>query len=212
MCKTILFQGDSITDCGRNRSEFYSLGDGYPLLVASQLAVSYPQAYHFVNRGISGNRIVDVYARIKAEIINLKPDYLSLLIGINDVWHEINDKNGISAPKFETLYDLLLQEIIEQLPQIKIMIMEPFVLEGSATYDSQEPSRWEYFRAETALRAEIAKKMAAKYNLEFIPLQQLFDAATNEAPADYWLKDGVHPSIAGHKIIKDAWLAHFQNL
>jgi len=87
--KIILFQGDSITDCGRSREDFSEIGKGYPMLVKAQLGFENPGEFEFQNRGISGNRIVDVYARIKSDIINLKPDYMSLLIGVNDVWHEL---------------------------------------------------------------------------------------------------------------------------
>ena len=90
MPKRILFQGDSITDCGRDRNNFYAMGGGYPNFVKAELGASYPNEYEFINRGISGDRIVDVYARIKRDFINLKPDYASILIGVNDTWHEVN--------------------------------------------------------------------------------------------------------------------------
>ena len=99
-----LFQGDSITDADRNRDNDASFGLGYPNLVASELMNKFPGEYEFINKGISGNRIVDLYARIKMDIINLKPDMMSILIGVNDVWHELNDRNGVAAPKFEIIY------------------------------------------------------------------------------------------------------------
>ena len=111
--KTILFQGDSITDCGRNREMITSTGVGYPLLVKAQLGFENPGEYTFINKGISGNRIVDLYARIKADIINLKPDYISFLIGVNDVWHEFGGHNGVDADKFEKIYTMLIEEIKE---------------------------------------------------------------------------------------------------
>ena len=121
--KTILFQGDSITDCGWDRKDPLSLGIGYARLVAAELGFENPSEYTFYNRGISGNRIVDVYARMKADITNLKPDYMSILIGVNDVWHEIAHQNGVAAEKFEKIYDMLIAEILEVLPNIKIMII-----------------------------------------------------------------------------------------
>ena len=93
----------------------------------AELGLDNPGEYEFINRGISGNRIVDVYARIKADIINLEPDVMSILIGINDVWHEVGHKNGVSAEKFFKIYSMLIEEIQEALPEIKIMILEPFV-------------------------------------------------------------------------------------
>ena len=103
--KTILFQGDSITDCGRSRENDSDMGMGYPTMVKGELGLEYPGQYTFLNRGISGDRIVDIYARIKADIINLKPDYMSILIGVNDVWHELGGCcNGVSAEKYEKIY------------------------------------------------------------------------------------------------------------
>ena len=94
--KTILFQGDSITDAGRDRDDFYDLGKGYPVLVAGRLGLDAPGEFRFLNRGVSGDRIVDVYARMKRDILNLKPDVLTLLVGVNDVWHEFDQHNGVS--------------------------------------------------------------------------------------------------------------------
>jgi len=214
MSKLILFQGDSITDCGRNRGDITSTGVGYALMVKGELGNCYPGTYQFINKGVSGDRIVNVYERIKADIINLKPQYMSLLIGVNDVWHELGGKhNGVSAEKFEKIYDMLIQEIMEALPDIKIMILEPFVLEGMATIATEaEPERWDYFKREVCLRAETAKQMANKYNLTFVALQEVFDNACKRASASYWLYDGVHPTPMGHWIIKNEWIRAFQEL
>lgn len=194
--KTILFQGDSITDAGRSRDNDNDRGTGYPTLVSAELGFKYPNEYKFINRGISGNRIVDLYARIKRDFINLKPEYLTILIGINDVWHEINDKNGVDNKKFFKVYCDLIEEIRSMLPDIKIFILEPFVLKASATEKS-----WSIFRRETEMRAESAKAVAEKYGLTFIPLQEKFDEAEKKAEASYWLGDGVHPTAAGHELI-----------
>lgn len=214
MSKLVLFQGDSITDCGRSRVYDTELGTGYPLMVTAQLGAEKPGEFQFINRGISGNRIVDVYARIKMDIINLKPDYMSILIGVNDVWHELNGvHNGVSAEKFEKIYDMLISEILEELPDIKIMIMEPFVLEGPGTTATEEyPDNWEQFKTEVPLRAAAAKRIAEKYNLPFIPLQEKFDEACKQAEATYWLGDGVHPTAKGHWLIKEEWMKTFRNL
>ena len=210
--ETILFQGDSITDCGRKREDITSTGAGYAHMVKGHLGYECPGQYEFINKGISGNRIVDVYARIKMDIINLKPDYMSLLIGVNDVWHELGDRhNGVAAEKFEKIYDMLIAEILESLPDMKIFILEPFVLEGTATAATEEePDRWDCFRTEVPLRAAAAKRIAEKYNLPFVALQDLFDDACKQAPASYWLRDGVHPTSMGHWIIKNEWMRVFR--
>lgn len=194
--KTILFQGDSITDAGRSREHDDNRGIGYPTLVSAELGLKYPGEYNFINKGISGNRIVDLYARIKCDFINLKPDYLTILIGINDVWHELGCKNGVDNKKFFRVYCDLIEEIKTMLPGIEIFILEPFVLKASATKED-----WNVFSKETRMRAESAKAVAEKFGLTFIPLQEKFDEAEKKAEASYWLSDGVHPTAAGHEII-----------
>ena len=210
MSKRILFQGDSITDALRSRESDLYPGNGYPTLVKARLGYEHPGEYEFFNRGISGNRIVDLYARIKKDLINLKPDVLSILIGVNDVWHEVEIENGVDAVKFERIFDMLLTEVEEALPGIRILILEPFVLHGSATEAIEEkPQRWEYFRDETPLRAAAAKRVAEKHGAVWVPLQERFDEACRLAPAEYWLWDGVHPTQMGHELIARAWLEAF---
>lgn len=211
--KTILFQGDSITDAKRDRENDNYLGSGYATMVAGQLGLEHPGKYRFMNRGISGNRVSDLYARIKRDIINLKPDYMSILIGVNDVWHEISSQNGLSEQKFEIVYDLLICELLEELPQLKIMILEPFVLPGTATEATPEnPRRWDLFHTEVPRRAAAAKRIAEKYGLPYIPLQSHFDNACTLAPASDWLIDGVHPTPMGHALIKQQWMEGFTQL
>ncbi len=205
--KTILFQGDSITDMGRNRDYDLDMGCGYPTLVAASLGAGNPGQFRCVNRGISGNRVIDLLARVKCDMINLKPDYLTILIGVNDVWHEFDFQNGIETALFEQYYDMLLTQLQEALPQTKLMILEPFVLKASATAD-----KWEPFRAETEAKAAAARRVAEKHQVVFVPLMKVFDDAQALAPADYWLYDGVHPTAMGHELIKQEWLKGFDKL
>lgn len=205
--KKILFQGDSITDAGRWRNDDDYRGNGYPTLVSGVLGLDRPGEFEFINRGISGNRVVDLLARVKEDIINLEPDYMSILIGINDVWHEISRKNGVSAERYEIIYNMLIEQVKEALPNIKIMILEPFVLKASATEEE-----WDTFRSETEKRAVAAKRVAKKNNLVFVPLMDKFDEAAKSASPDYWLLDGVHPSAMGHELIKREWLRAFEQL
>ena len=202
----ILFQGDSITDAGRNTSNgsLISIGQGYPFLIDASLSAQYPGKYEFVNRGVSGNRIVDVYARIKADCWNLEPDLLSILIGINDVWHEVGNRNGVDAGRFERVYDMLISDTLERFPATRVMVLEPFVLRASATV-----AHWGEFYSETLLRAEAARRVAEKYHQIFVPLQAKFDEAAARVSPEYWLGDGVHPMPAGHQLIADAWCEAF---
>ena len=205
----ILFQGDSITDVGRNTNNgsLNSIGQGYPCLIASRLGADEPETYEFVNRGISGNRIVDVYARIKADCWNLAPDLLSILIGVNDVWHEFGGKNGVDAKRFYNVYKMLVTDTLEKLPDIRMILMEPFVLKASAT-----EGLWDEFRSETEKRAEAVRRIAEECSQTFLPLQKMFDEAALRAPASFWLGDGVHPTNAGHQLIADAWIKTFKAL
>ena len=204
----ILFQGDSITDAYRAYDNDWNLGIGYPRLVSAELGFEEAEKYEFFNKGISGNRVVDLYARIKRDIINLAPDVMSILIGVNDVWHGLDpNPNGVDEDRYYDVYCMLIEDIKKALPNIKIMILEPFVLKASAT-----EGKWDVFRAEVLKRAEKAKSVAEKYGLTFVPLQAGFDALCEKAPASYWLGDGVHPSAMGHEFIKREWLKAFNDM
>lgn len=215
MTKTILFQGDSITDSVRNREnelEVYP-GHGYATMAMGEIGLRYPEEYKCINRGIGGNRIVDVYARIKSDIINLKPDYMSILIGVNDVWHELGRQNGVDAEKFEIIYSMLIEEVKAALPDIKIMLLEPFVLKGpSTTSNTNYADLYPIFREEVGKRAQATKRIAEKYSLKLIPLQEKFDAVYNPENPTYWLWDGVHPTPAGHALIKEEWIKAFEEI
>ena len=203
----ILFQGDSITDADRRDEYICGMGRGYPGYVAARLGLEQPDAYQFVNRGISGNRIVDVYARIKQDIINLKPDVISFLIGVNDAWHEIGSQNGVATDKFKKIYKMMIDEIQEALPDVKIILMEPFVLEGTATKDNID-----LFVKDVSEKAVAVREIAEEYNLSFVPLQSDLDALTKKAHNDYWLLDGVHPTIYFHQYMADKWIEEFKKL
>ena len=202
----ILFQGDSITDCSRSKDNDSFKGAGYPHLVTAHLGYENPGEYEFYNRGISGNKIVDLYARMKRDVINLKPDVMSILIGVNDIWHELN-KDGVEENKFEKIYDMFLAEVKEALPDIKIIIFGAFISNSTRTSDD-----WEFLYEGTTKRAAIAKKLAEKHGHIFVDLQERFDEAIAKVPEPFWTKDGVHPTEAGHELIKRAWLEAFEKI
>lgn len=204
--KRILFQGDSITDAGRNMNSGSkaSIGQGYAMLVSAAVGRNFPEAYEFLNTGISGNRIVDIYQRIKCDFWNLKPDIYSMLIGVNDVLHEASYQNGVEADRFRNVYRMLLADTKQVLPNLKIILMEPFVLKGEATEQN-----WGFIRDEVAKRREIVREMAEEFQTGFVPLQQIFDTAINNTNSAYWVADGVHPTPAGHQLIAEEWLKVF---
>ena len=213
MSELILFQGDSITDAARSREKDFLSGHGYATMVKGFIGNSHPEKYTFLNRGISGNRVTDVYARIKNDIINLAPDYMSILIGVNDVWHEFSYKNGVKTDKFEKIYTMLIEEVKEALPDIKLMILEPFVLRGTATAQNEDyEDLYPLFRADVEEKAKAARRVAEKFSIPFVELQDKFDAVYNPELPDYWLYDGVHPTAAGHMLIAQEWLKCFEKL
>lgn len=205
--QTILFQGDSITDCGRNReaagtpNDLTALGQGYAMMAAAELLSTRPaDGLRVFNRGISGNRIVDLYARIKGDILNLKPDLLSILIGVNDTWHGKNPdwNNGVAIPKYERIYRDLLNEVREALPSVKFVLCEPFVLRCGVVRDD--------WVEEIDQRRAVVAKLATEFDALLVPFQSLFDEAVKFAPPEYWALDGVHPSAAGHHLMAKCWL------
>ena len=201
--KTILFQGDSITDAGRGDG----LGVGYVNQVAAKLFYEAPGEYDIINRGISGNRVLDLYARWKIDCLNLKPDVLTILVGVNDVWHELLYDNGVDTEKFEKFYRMLLDETKQALPEVKLILMEPYVLYGTATAE-----KWESFEKEVAEKRAVVQKIAKEYKLPLVPLQQIFDDAVKTAPQGWWCEDGVHPNLAGAELIAQSWMKVFKEL
>ena len=199
----ILFFGDSITDMGREKSEEISVrsyGDGYVFFVAGDLKRENPNV-QIVNRGISGNRIVDLYARIKKDVWNHKPDLLSILVGVNDVWHELGEaKNGVELERFKRIYKMLIEDTKKVLPDLKIVLMEPFILKGSATEERIE----EFLQVKEYAKA--VKELAEQTGSYFIPLQQKLDEAEKMNGGRAYLYDGVHPDIAGARLIADEWI------
>lgn len=213
MAKRILFQGDSITDAGRNREDFHSLGYGYPLLVAAHLTAEYPGEYEYVNRGVGGDLLADLYNRRQADLLDLAPDYLSLFIGTNDAWAELDQGRPIVTDAFEQMYTDLLEEIFATHPNTKVMLISPAIMEGLFSRNTEEqPDRLNQFRLHVASRIEAVRRVAAKYDLPFVDMQAVYDAACERAEAAVWTGDGAHPTAGGHELIKRAWLQAFEQL
>lgn len=201
---TFLFQGDSITDVGRKRgvaqpNKPKALGNGYVRLIVNELVKRTPQnPPDCYNRGVSGDRVVDLYARWKIDGVNLRPDLISILIGVNDTWHEFGSQNGVEIARYEIVYRLLLDYTLEKLPTVQLVLCEPFVLPcGVVTAAWQD---------EMDQRRAIVQKLAQQYNSLFVPFQQMFTNALAQHPASYWAEDGVHPTDAGHQLMADRWL------
>ena len=206
MVKTVLFQGDSITDCGRVRDNAHNLsqamGPGYPALVAARVQnYDWSKKYNFINRGISGNRVVDLYARWKIDALNLRPDVISILIGVNDTWHEQNWNNGVEPERYDKFYRMLLDWTKDVLPDTKFILLEPFLLKFGFVTDA--------WVEELDIRRRMVKKIAEDYGAVFVPLQDLIsEKAAEAADPELVLVDGVHPSLFGHQLIADQYLKY----
>ncbi|MFF2016058.1 MULTISPECIES: SGNH/GDSL hydrolase family protein [Paenibacillus] len=194
----ILFQGDSITDAGRNYEDALSLGYGYPLLIASRLGHLYPEKnLTFLNRGISGHRAVDLQGRWDKDCLDLKPTWVSIYIGINDTWRRYDSGDATSAEKFEASYRDLIERTKKTL-DAKLVLVEPFVL--------PVPEDRKGWREDLDPKIHVVRELAREYGALLVPLDGLFAAASATAEPAYWAPDGVHPSSAGHGLIADAWL------
>ena len=203
--KTILFQGDSVTDCYRREEATLGYGHGYAAMVAAELGTRAPGSYTFYNRGIGGDRITNIYARIKTDVLNLKPDVMSLMVGINDVWHNSPVRNGTDTPKFRMIYDLVMTEVKETLPDCKLILMTPYFTE---TFASWVPE----FRTQVIEKQEVVREMAKKYGAALYDTQAVIDEAVKHAPIEYWTMDGVHPTLFGHRLLADGWIKVFDTL
>jgi len=195
----ILFQGDSITDSNRNRELSDNLGRGYALMVAGLLAALHPHlAPTCLNRGISGNRTGDLLNRWDEDCLRLKPDVLSVLIGINDVWRRYDRNLPTSADAFRENYRMLLERTRKALPETRLILLEPFVL--------PVPEDRRQWREDLDPKIASVRELAADFEALYVPLDGIFAAAATRQHPAYWAEDGVHPSPAGHGLIARAWL------
>jgi lysophospholipase L1-like esterase len=201
---TILFQGDSITDAGRARgladpNNPAALGKGYAWLAAAQLLLDRSgDNLKIFNRGVSGNKVFQLADRWQEDCLNLKPNVLSILIGVNDIWHKLNGQYDGTVEKYQTDYAALLKRTRDALPEVRLVICEPFVLRTGAVTDKWFPE----FDAYRAAARSVAKEAGAT----FVPFHEMFEAASQLAPPERWAKDGVHPDPDGAALMAHAWL------
>jgi lysophospholipase L1-like esterase len=201
----VLFQGDSITDAGRDRghendpNHARALGSGYAFLLACHLLAQHPAAkLRIYNRGISGHKVFQLAERWDKDCIALKPTVLSILIGVNDIWHTLNGNYKGTVEIYARDYRTLIERTRRALPGVKLVICEPFVLRTGAVNDKWFPE-FDLYRA-------AARRVATAFHAVFVPFQSMFDKAAQEAAPGYWAADGVHPTLAGSGRMARAWL------
>ena len=204
---TILFQGDSITDAGRNRevkdpNNQNALGGGYAFLAAADLLNKFPaKNLNIYNKGISGNKVYQLAERWQNDCLDLKPAVLSILIGVNDYWHKHNGNYDGTVEIYEKDFRALLRRTKEALPETKLIICEPFAVLGCKAVDGTWFPEFDRYRV-------AARKLAGEFDTIFIPYHDIFANASKVAPPTYWTADGVHPSVAGAKLMAEAWLKY----
>jgi len=207
----VLFQGDSITDAGRNREDTHpnsqgGLGPGYAFLAAADLlAVEPGKSLKVFNRGISGNKVFQLAARWQEDCLALQPNILSILVGVNDFWHTLTHGYNGTVETYEKDFRALLDSTLETLPDVTLIIGEPYAMpEGRAVNDQWFPTFYKYQQA--------ARRIARDYKTAFIPYQSIYDEASKRAPQTYWTADGVHPTTAGCHLMAQAWLSTLHSI
>lgn len=196
----VLFQGDSITDCDRNREDPHDLGEGYAMMAASWFSARHPEKrVEFFNRGIGGDRTSDLVRRWEEDCLALKPDLVSILIGINNTWRRYDKKDPTSVDRFEEEYRAILDSTKKTL-HAKLILCEPFLLPVTS-----DQKKW---REDLDPKIEVVQGFAWEYGAVLVPLDRLFQEACRKRDAAYWAPDGVHPSLPGHALIAQAWLKH----
>jgi lysophospholipase L1-like esterase len=194
----ILFQGDSITDGNRGRNEDpnHILGHGYAFIIAAKYGAAFAERnLTFLNRGVSGNKVTELERRWAKDTLELKPDILSILIGVND------NSAGLPLDQFEQVYDKLLADTRAANPAVRFVLCTPFTLPVGG-----KKSNYETWLASIRQREEIVARLAQKYRAALVRFQPVFDAACQQAPAEHWIWDAIHPTYSGHQLMADEWV------
>ena len=201
----ILFQGDSITDAGRDRSNPHDMGEGYPKYASAMISDAFPDTeFEFLNLGISGNRTEHLVSRLQSDFIDIQPDIVSIMIGVNDVWHHYHPSVSVETTdeQFEKNYRTVL-EAIRQKTKAKIFMIEPYLL-----YVPDKAS----FRPEFARKVEIVRALAREFADAYLPLDGLLAEASIFNPPTYYSPDGVHPNADGACFIGEKYLERISPL
>jgi lysophospholipase L1-like esterase len=201
----VLLQGDSITDWKRKKTALEAnspsgLGEGYAFLVACALLGTFPDRNLKVyNRGVSGNKVFQLADRWDADCLDIQPNVLSILVGVNDFWHTLVNGYKGTIDTYRDDYRKLLDRTRQKLPDVKLIIGEPYAVTGvKAVDDKWFPAFYDYQKA--------AAEIAGSYKAVYIPYQAIYDKAIKTAPGSYWTVDGVHPSMAGAQLMTKAWM------
>lgn len=201
----LVFIGDSITDMkwGRNEKDRnHYLGHSFVYLIASRLGVDMPGArLEFFNRGKSGNRVTDLKARWQKDAVDMKPDVLTILIGVNDVSR--GKGQPVALKQWEADYRDLLTRSRKANPELRIVLLDPFVLRSGRL---QSDEVWRFWRGEIDKQRAVVTRLAKEFDAVHIRTQDVFDRAAKEVSPEHWIWDGVHPLPQGHELIARSWI------
>lgn len=199
---TLLFQGDSVTNAFRmpnERNHAYQLGAGYVLLIGAHLLCTRPADHlTLINRGVAGDSLRMMAKRWQDDCVALRPSVISILIGINDTNQFVTGSDGLSPEAYAAAYRDLLTRTQAALPAVRFILGEPFGLE-----QEMFTPKW---RADLAPRQAAVRLLARQFDAVFVPYQAAFDEAVKQAPAPFWIYDGIHPTAAGFGLMARTWL------
>jgi lysophospholipase L1-like esterase len=194
----VLFQGDSITDAGRNRNIHDNLGGGYPSMIAGLFPVLYPELnVQFLNRGVSGDRVGDLQKRWTRDCVELKPNFVSIMIGVNDTLRNYDSNSYTSPEQFEASYSEILQRTVEETGAT-ILLVEPFLLPVN-----EQLASW---RVDIDPKIQVARKLAREFGATYIPLDGILAQYSVYKPLKFWADDGVHLTREGNYLLAQTWL------
>lgn len=195
----ILFIGDSVTDADRDKSNPDSLGVGYAMMVSGSLYYQLPEFnLKTINRGVNGDKVTQVEDRFVDDIFRVKPNVVSILIGVNDFWWTLEGNYNSTAKIYKKEYNRLIERITYHYPDVELIIGEPFALKTGVVDERWYPAFQEY--------QQTAKDIAKEWGAIFVPYQKAFDYVTVDGKENYWAADGVHPTLAGAVLMADTWL------
>ena len=202
----VIFYGDSITDCGRNRDALpgseTGWGNGYAQMIAARLSAQRPELrLQFSNKGVSGNRVYDLEERLERDVLSLRPELVSILIGINDVWREFDSNVPSPLEDFRASYRRILERVAGA--GCEVVLLDPFLLHTKPEFEAWRPV--------LDPKIEVVRELAQDFAATHVALDDIFEAASQKREAAFWAGDGVHPSVEGHALIAQSWLETVSN-
>ncbi len=202
----IVFYGDSITDCGRDRDavpgEEAGWGHGYAQMASAWLSAQKPElSLQFSNKGNGGDRVSDLEERLERDVLSLRPNLVSILIGINDVWREFDSNLPSPLEEFSASFRRILERVVGA--GCEVILLDPFVLHIRPEFEAWRPL--------LDPKIEVVRELSREFAATHVPLDDIFQAASQKRKPEFWAADAVHPTLAGHALIAQSWLEAVSN-